>query len=271
MLTVREPENFFNYRFYSLVSDNEALLRVLDQTKRHDRVCITGKILKNPSPQPHIFLSSIKVTEPWERVDFPKEDSVDLGSLADEDTITAKVHFASEDNKILVVEYRDRVLPIYVKDPNYAQNLYRGDIVQVHYQQQPFPQQPIHLQLLEPVKVVDSVVNNHEQNLTVEGYLVKFPRSPQLKFDVYGLAVETLGIDRYFTLVNFDDPDTFMALRDRLGELWAEGSSTMEHDRHFDVNRAIKLQVTGIGNMVDREQANPQILINKLDNIVKLL
>jgi hypothetical protein len=210
------------------------------------------------------------VTEPWETEDQGKVDAVDLGQLADEDTITAKVHFASEDNKILVVEYDDRVLPIYVKDSSYAQDLYRGDIIQFHYQKQPFPQQPIHLQLLEPVEVVDSIVRNHEQNLEVEGYLVKFPRSPQIKFDVYALAVETLGIDRYFTLVNFEDPDTFIALRDRLSELWEEGSSTMEHDRNFDINRAIKLKVTGVGNMVDREQANPQILINSLDDIAKI-
>lgn len=276
VLSIAEPGNFFNRRQFSLIAANRTVKETLNQLHRHDRVCLHGRALANPSPQPHLLIDAIEVLETWSGLaDYPEyEYTVEFpADLRNPSRLVAKVHAVAADGQVLVVEYQDGVLPIFVESPTPTiANLYRGDIVELRYRIQRRPGQPTHLQLdrnvAEPVRVLDAIAAAHETPRTLSGYLVKFPQSPQLNFDVYAIAVATQGIERTYTLVNFSDPDVFTAIRDQLAQLWEAHIATIEPGRNQLVNRAIALEVTGTVNVVSPEQANPQLLLNRVEDIV---
>ena len=274
VMAVREPNNFFNHREFSLISSDETTVEQLNQLNRHDLVCVQGDILTNPSPQKHIALSSIQVLESWSQpAGFaPYERQVNLPAEVKEQTsLIGKVHAIGEAGKILVIGYQDLVLPFYVQETKYTQNLYRGDIVQLNYQIQENPQRPLHLQLdttvEQPLKVIDAIADWHNQPQTLKGSLVKFPQSPQLKFDVYAMEVDTQGIKRYFTLINFDDMIKFEQIRQKLAKIWDENLDTAISGRNMLINPEVSIEATGLGNIISSEQANPQILLESAEQV----
>ena len=160
----------------------------------------------------HVWMKSIEVLESWTGLEeFPPYEraSEPPAELANQTQFVGKVHAIGEAGRVLVVEYKDGVFPIFVEAAEYTQGLYRGDIIRLNYQIQARPQQPTHLRLnleaAQPIEVIDAIANWREQRKTLVGKLVKFPQSPQLNFDVYAIEVETQGIKRTFTLVNFDE------------------------------------------------------------------
>jgi hypothetical protein len=181
------------------------------------------------------------------------------------------VHAIGAGGRILVMGFGDAIAPLVVDDPQWTADLYRGDIIRVHYQIQTQPNHPPHLRLdsavAEPVEMIDAIAAEHQQPATLTGHLVKFPQSPQLKFDVYGLDVATNDIHRIFTLINFSDMDTFTALREELAQLWDAQTDTAQRGRNYLINPNITLTATGTINVVSPEQANPQLLINAVSDI----
>lgn len=278
LISVREPENFFSHREFSLIAEDNSNSDLLNQAKRHDLVCIQGKILPNPSPQKHIKLDSIKILETWKQSenfsDYERKIADLPEQLTQQTSLIGKVHAISNQGKILVMGYQDSVIPIFVDQPKYTQSLYRGDIVELNYKIQPYPQQPSHLQLdttlAQPITVIDAIANWHNQPKTLSGSLVKFPQSPQLKFDVFAMEVETKGIKRYFTLINFEDMNEFTAIRQKLAKIWDENADTAQSGRNKLINLEVKIQAKGITNIISPEQANPQILLDSVDNIEQL-
>ena len=278
VMSVREPENFFNYREFSLLPKNKQTLATLNQVKRHDRVCIQGNFRANPSPQKHIAVRSIQVLESWSgRSGFPDyERQVNLpAELFDRTDFVGKVHAIGEDGKILVVEYNDGVIPLFVESTEYTQGLYRGDIIRLSYQLQKIPKNPTHLRLNseaeKPIEVIDAIADWNGVEKTLTGNLVKFTQSPQLKFDVYAIEVETKGIKRYFTLVNFEDTDEFQNIRDKLAQIWDNNLETAKSGRNMLINPEVKIEAHGITNIVSPEQANPQILLKNAEAIQQKL
>lgn len=278
LISVREPDNFFGHREFSLIAQDENSSDILNQANRHDLVCIQGEILPNPSPQKHIKLSSIKIVEPWAKsTAFPsyKREFANIpNQLENQNSLIGKVHAIGNQGKILVVGYQDSVIPIFVEQTEYTQGLYRGDIVELNYQIQSYPQQPSHLQLdttiAKPIKVIDAISTWHNQPKILSGSLVKFPQSPQLKFDVYAMEVETQGINRYFTLINFEDMNKFTAIRQKLAKIWDENADTAQSGRNKLINPAVKIQAQGLANIISTEQANPQILLNSVDDVEQI-
>lgn len=274
VISVREPNNFFAHREFSLVSRQAESLTTLEQLNRHDRICIQGNILSNPSPQKHIAINKIQILEPWPQPENiePYQRQADLPTeLESQTSFIGKVHAIGSEGKILVVEYRDGVIPIFVKATEFTQNLYRGDIVELHYQVQKQPQQPTHLQLdttvAQPIEVLDAIASWHNHVKTLTGNLVKFPRSPQLKFDVYAIEEVTQGINRDFTLVNFEDIAEFTKIREKLAELWEQNSSTAIAGRNMLINPEVTIEATGKVNLISTEQANPQILLKSAEQV----
>lgn len=274
VMSVREPNNFFSHREFSLLPSVQTITEQLKQLNRHDLVCLQGRIINNPSPQKHIVLSSVEVLEPWSQPTgfTPYERQADLPEkLKQQTSLIGKVHAIGEGGKILVIGYQDLVLPIHITETQYTQNLYRGDIVQLNYQTQEYPQRPLHLQLdttLEkPLTVIDAIADWHNQPQTLTGNLVKFSQSPQLKFDVYALEVTTEGIKRYFTLINFDDVAKFEQIRQKLAKIWNDNTDTAIAGRNMLVNPAVTIQATGLGNIISPEQANPQILLDNAEQV----
>ena len=274
VMSVREPDDFFNYREFSLLPKNKQTLATLSQVNRHDRICIHGRIISNPSPQKHIAVKSVEVLESWIGLEgFPeynREANIPT-ELLDRDSFIGKVHAIGEDGKILVMEYKDGVLPVFVKSPEYTKDLYRGDIVRLFYKLKKVPKRPTHLklnsQVEQPVEIIDAIAEWNGKENTLTGNLVKFPQSPQLNFDVYALEVETQGVKRYFTLVNFEDIEEFQNIRDKLARIWDDNSQTAKLGRNMLINPNITIEAHGQTNIVSPEQANPQILLNTAQDI----
>ena len=277
MISIREPNNFFAHREFSLIARQAKPLATLEGLNRHDRICIQGNILPNPSPQVHIDVQKIQVLEAWPQPENiePYEREADLpADLESQTNFIGKVHAIGAEGKILVMEYLDRVVPVFVETTDFTRDLYRGDIVKLHYQIQKRPQQPIHLQLdttaAQPIEVLDAIASWHNHVKTITGNLVKFPRSPQLKFDVYAIEAVKQGIRRDFTLVNFEDIAEFSKIREKLAALWEENSSTAVAGRNMLINPEVMIEASGKINLISTEQANPQILLKSAQQVRKI-
>ena len=274
VMSVREPNNFFNHREFSLLASDSVSLDTLKQVNRHDRVCVRGKILTNPSPQKHLVVNSIEIVESWAQPEgfAPYERQTDIpAQLQQQNSLVGKVHAIGAEGNILVIEYQDGVIPLYVTATEYTEGLYRGDIVRLAYQIQTRPQQPTHLQLDttvdKPIEVLDEIASWHNEARTLTGKLVKFPQSPQLKFDVYAIEVDTQGIERYFTLINFEDIAEFTKIRTKLARIWDDNTATAVSGRNMLINPEVTIEAQGIANIVSPEQANPQILLDSAAQI----
>jgi hypothetical protein len=94
------------------------------------------------------------------------------------------------------------------------------------------------------------------------------PPGPQLKFDVYGIEVETQGIKRYFTLVNFDNLAEFDKIRHKLAKIWDDNAATAQSGRNMLINPQVTIEAKGIAKIISPEQANPQILLNSGEDVI---
>lgn len=278
VMSVREPDNFFSHREFSLLPRNQATIDTLNQVNRHDRVCIQGDLINNPSPQEHITVNSIEVLEHWAQPEgfTPYERQVDLpGELQNQTSFIGKVHAIGEAGKVLVVEYQDGVIPIFVTSTEYTKNLYRGDIIKLFYQIQQLPQQPIHLKLdttvEKPLEVIDAIASWNNQPHTLTGKLVKFPQSPQLKFDVFAMEVDVKGIKRYFTLVNFENIAEFENIRTKIAKIWDNNLKTAISGRNMLINPEVTLEARGLTSIISPEQANPQILLDNATQVRRVI
>ncbi|HHP7229332.1 MAG TPA: hypothetical protein ACFCUY_00560 [Xenococcaceae cyanobacterium] len=272
VMSVREPENFFKHREFSLLANEPKTSKILSQVNRHDLVCVQGSLIDNPSPQQHIAVKSLKILEKWSGLaDYPEyERELSLPTeLINQDNLIAKVHAIYE--QILVIEYKEQVMPIFVQQNQYIQGLNRGDIIQLYYQVQAQPQQPTHLILNsaieQPITVLDSIASWHEQPKTLTGKLVKFPQSPQIKFDVYGIEVTTQNYSRIFTLVNFTDINTFDQIRAKLATIWNSNQENIIPGRNTLIEPNVIIKAKGTINFGSPQQANPQILVERVEDI----
>ena len=274
VMSVREPDNFFSHREFSLIAQDSNTLNTFNKLNRHDRVCVQGNLIANPSPQKHIAVSSLQIMEPWRQPEGfdPYERQVVLPvELKEQTSLVGKVHAIGAEGQILVVEYQDAVLPIFVESTEFTKDLYRGDIIMLSYQIQSRPQQPIHLELDttlgKPIEVIDAIADWNNLSRTLTGNLVKFPRSPQLKFDVYALEVDTQGIKRYFTLVNFEDITEFENIRRKLAKIWDDNATTAISGRNMLINPEVSIEAKGLTSIISPEQANPQILLDNAEQV----
>ena len=274
VLAVREPNNFFSHREFSLIPEDKTTSNTLSQLNRHDLVCVQGNLINNPSPQEHIALQSVQVLDEWAQPEGfePYRRQADLPlELTQQTSLIGKVHAIAEGGKILVVGYQDLVLPIFVSETEFTQNLYRGDIIKLNYQVQNYPHRPLHLQLdstvQQPIEMIDAIAAWNNQPQTLTGNLVKFPQSPQLKFDVYAMEVDTQGIKRYFTLLNFDDMTEFQKIREKLAQIWEQNVNTAVSGRNMLINPNVTIEAQGLGNIISPEQANPQILLETAEQV----
>jgi hypothetical protein len=173
---------------------------------------------------------------------------------------------------VLVVEYRDAVLPVFVRDKTQAASLYRGDKIRLHFKIQRHPVRPTHLVLdpkaTKPIELLTPIKDQDGKPLDLEGALVYFPQSPQLRFGVYAIQViDTDGLKLNYTLVNFEDPQVFADIRAKLESFWKANLATVENGRNCLINPQIKIRAVGRGNVMSPNQANPQILLEGVDSV----
>ena len=159
------------------------------------------------------------------------------------------------------------VLPVFVRRPELTRELARNDVVRLHYEIRSRPDRPVHLELADaaqPVEVVDSITALHGRAADLEGALVLFPQSPQVRFNVFAVLEPLVGgAQRQFTLVNFDDAAKFTAIRAKLQAAWdGAGPDAAVSGRNKLISTKVRVRVKGIYNQIDPNQANAQIVLD---------
>ncbi len=275
VFTYRNPKNFFDYVEMSLITNDPALQTKLQSLDRHDKILVKGSFTQNPSPQKHILATSIDLVEKY-KSGFPTDPYQHEAKIPDEllnlKTALFLVHAIGGDGHILVVEYKDQVLPIFVRNAELTKGLYRNDSVQLKFSMQSHPDRPSHLVLdersLEPLKLVDSIKSLHGKPASVKGALIMFPKSPEILFNVFAVQQELPGgLKRQFTLTNMDDPAAFEKIRKVLQATWDRHPGQFVNARNKLLSTKIQVTATGIYNEIDPSQANPQILLKTADDI----
>ncbi len=291
VFTWRDPNDFFLHFEFPMITSNPKLKAVLKTLGRHDEIVIKGKFANLNAPVRHIRLTDVQVSkkfDPGIHVAHYAREAKLPDDLEGKKELIGKVHAVVEDGHIFVIEYKDAVIPVYAKDNQYTKDLYRNDKIKLQYVLRQHPGSPSHVELdpasTNPVHVIEKLVDLHGQPvgpkdpktgkaLGLDGVLVMFPKSPQVKFNVFALQVtDTDGVKREHTLVNFDvdHPEIFLAIRDHLQKLWDAETSTIVDARNKYINPKIRLHVEGTGNVVDPGQANPQVLLTSEKDITRL-
>lgn len=275
VFTYRNPNDFFDYLEMSLVAMTSDMESRLATFGRHDKVTVKGRFLKNPSPQKHIAVDSIELVKKYETT-FPTEPYSHEAKIPDDllhlHSGIFLVHAIGGDGHILVAEYKDAVIPIFVHNGALTRDLYRNDVVKLTFNIQEFPDRPVHLNLDEtvpkPVELIDSVKALHGEPASVEGALILFPKSPEIVFNVFAVQdILPSGVKRQYTLVNMDDPAVFKQIRDALQQAWDRHPKDYVNGRNKLVSTRVRVKATGIFNEIDPGQANAQIFLSSASSI----
>lgn len=266
----RNPENFFDHAVFPLITKEESIQEQFKSLGRHDRIKIKGAFASTMAPINHILVNELSMVKKFENhlpVPPYQHEAKLPRDLVGKSHFIGKVHAIVNEAKILVVEYKDAVIPVYVENTALLKDLYRNDKIDIYFKIRMEPGRPVHIELDKtvstPLKVLDRMVSWHGKSAQMEGNLVMFPKSPQVLFNVFALhQVDENGIERDFTLVNFDDPKAFEKIRIKLQEWWDAHPGTIKNIRNKYLNTNVKIRAAGSFNVVDPEQANPQILLS---------
>lgn len=274
VFTWRSSKNFFVNEQFPAVGENEKINQSMKSWKRHDYVVIKGEFIKNKSPQKHILIKEIVKHEVWggPGSDLTYEyDKTAMDEILKQTELVCKVHFVSPDGKILVIEYKDIILPVFNPNPELSLGLFREDKIKITYQLSALPPAPQHLMIdvkaKAPIEVLQKIADGHGKPIVIEGSLVMFPKSPQINFDVFALRQMDGDIQRNYTLVNFTDPDLFQKIRQKLADAWEKNKKFAEYDRNKFIIRKLVIRAEGTKNVIDPGQANPQVLLNSVDDV----
>ena len=277
VFTWSHPQHFFvrfNISLINNIDQNENFLKIQEILKglnRGDKVWVKGE-LEVKSDQPHIYLSDLKLIKKFD----PGVDTQDgqhqrdhdiAAKLAGKTEVVAKIHAVSDSGKMVMVEYRDSVIPLIVKTPflPLTENLYRGDVVKLQFKIRQFPGSPIHLELfqhnqLPVVEMLAPIMDENEQTYTKSGRLTFFPKSPTINQDVW--AVETIQevagekFYVYYTIVNFEDVGELRRIGEKLKKAWDQFPGSVFQGRNNYISTKIQVTVKGLALVASRNQAN---------------
>jgi hypothetical protein len=275
------PKNFFDYVIISLQADYTnptypVVAAQLQTLRRHDFLRIKGDANGFvTSHQNHVMINELTILQKYT---YPFDDgtsynhSTDVAQLVEGKTsLIVKVHASLVDGKILMVESGDANIAVVPLNSELTKDLYRGDKIEIQFTVQEFPSSPVHLVLnADPgaVKMLDRIVDLHGQPQDRCGELVMFPQSPQVIFNVFALKSDISdGLFRTFTLINFNDPELFKSIREKIQSFWDAHTATMIRGRNYFINPHIQICAKGTGNMQVPTQANPQILLDRLEDV----
>ncbi|MAV91459.1 MAG: hypothetical protein CL676_08550 [Bdellovibrionaceae bacterium] len=272
-------DNFFDAIQIPFVADYNSInyrevKKIIAGLHRHDFVRIRGQINgKINTPQAHILVKSIEVLSDYDGgfgEHPPYEHNTQLPrDLQNKSQAIFKVHAVVPSGPLMILEYGDVNVPVIVPVELTSQiaGLYRGDKVEMQYELARSPKSPSHL-VMKSLRVLDALVEQHGTPIHHCGELVMFPKSPQVKFNVFAIKKD-IGdnLFRTYTLINFDDVDLFLAFRAKAQKAWDAQVSTAVRGRNYYINDKIEACATGKVNMIDPTQANPQIVIERLEDL----
>jgi hypothetical protein len=181
------------------------------------------------------------------------------------------VHAVAAEGRVVVLEYKDAIVPLPVRRPELTRDLYRNDRVRIHYKVKSEPSRPLHLVLNDehpaPVEVLERIVEKHGKAADLQGRLVMFPRSPEISRDVFALHTPLAdGSSRQYTLVNFESREIFDAITEKLTKAW-QANPTHTNGRNKLLSSSIEVRAKGTFNVVDPNQANVQILLKSAEDL----
>lgn len=280
VFTYRRPGDFFSHLEMAMIPANDEAKQFFSTIKRGDKIHVVGTLVNKISPLGHILVTSAAMVKEYKPVTpLPQYDyGQSLQGLADElkqdDVLYAVVHAQTATGGVLVLDYKNIVLPVFVTEENRetAKALYRGDVVGLAYTIRQSPQEPLHIEtkagVSNAIVTYDHMVWCNGQERTLTGELVLFEKSPQISQDVYALRnTDANGMQRNWTLVNFDDDAIWQAIKAKLTEAWKAHEDQVVNGRNQLLNPKIKVTATGRMNVVSPSQANPQIFLAGPDSI----
>jgi len=275
---------FFKAQQFTLIPKSEAVAKLLPTLHRHDKVRLKGSYFYNASPIPHLFVESIEVVTPFPTPTV-NDYQFDMRQFKDVEKVQlfGQLHAKVYSEKLgygLIVEHKDAMFPIAVS-PEHAEvaaNMFRSDIVNIALKVIASPRSPAHF-VTDPdaanaINVIDPILNCHNQERTVEGFLVKFRKSPAISSDTYGVrVVDNNGIARNFTFFPGDHGDgdfmqLFVDLAAKAKAAWDESPEEEIVVRNYHAKKGIWVKATGRMNVESPDQANPQVYLNKVDDLV---
>lgn len=265
---------------YSLIPLNDEIKAKLENIKRHQTVTITGKLLSKGTPQQHVLTEGIKVEKKWEpqvTFKYTNQPYFTLEELKEhlkgKEEINCVVHAVLHDGKVLIINYRENILPVHITDPECTKNLRSSDKISLRYKIREHDEGPLHLSLriekdIPPVKVLDGikVLSDSKEKYKLEGSLVWFPKSPLLLWEVWGLRVkDSNGLIRTYSLHNLRDKKDVKKIDEILQEAWKK------RDRGFILSSSsfyhpdIRVEVVGDVVHFAQNQRNPLIDLDSKD------
>lgn len=269
VLTVRDEQDFSNFRFFTLIFTDASAAGNL---KRHDRVQVFGTLLKNPSEQRHILVHRFNLLEPAVHA-YNYEHYTQLpGDLPPTGQLQVVVHAVSTEKGVLVVDYGDAIVPVFIADIDATaamlEKLHRGDIIMLPYKLRSHPNRPPHMELDGEIEIIDALADRNGMQVTWEGYLVMFPDRTQIKFNVFTLAHDDgYGVERFYTITNFRDPGAFDRIMQLLQNEWDRQVQYILPARNKLINKRIRLRVTGKVSVNRKNQVNPMLIVEARDDI----
>lgn len=274
VFTYRKPGDFFTFIELPLTPSSDAVAAQLLTIKRHDAVVLQGSFIDSISPVPHIRLDNLSIITSYTPDESPPPrpaETVIPDSLAGQTEAIAKVHAIGDDGAMLVVEYGDAVVPVYVRVPALTAGLYRNDKIRLAFEFAPVPARPTHMWLdtaaAKPVEVLERLLDYNGKPFVGDGALVRFAKSEQISIDVYAVQViDSDGISREYTLFNVE-PTILTALEAKAAAAWKSRPGEGIDGRNKLVNPKIRVHAVGTFSIVDPNQANAQIWLDSPDNV----
>jgi len=271
------PKGFFENLNLSLVPTTPEVERQLAGLERHQAVVVWGKLVRVTPGQTHVRVDRVQPGEKWSpgvtAEVIPRKPSEDLTrKLARKKRVDALVHAVAEDGSALAIEYADEVLPVQVPPTEALRKqvagLYRGDRIRFRCSLAKYPVRPAHLLIAadpkdtrSPLDVLDAIHDQHEHERTVEGDLVLFPKSPVLNRSIWGVEERGPGgLNRYFTIFNFDDAKDQAKIDSVLQAAWDSSAKGVKDARNKYVHTRVRVRVTGKVNNPAANQANPTLV-----------
>ena len=279
VLSWSHPKNFFNRYNLVMAPNSRELAAQFKTLNRGDRIFVQGDVRLNKG-QGHILVNKMDIKKRYvPKADHSAGEFTRMtklpGDLATKTREVFYVHATHGDNSLLVLEHGDTMVPMIVKKTDLVKDIYRGDYVELAFkidESSDNPYRPNHLTLDHnadrPVRVLDAVLDLHDKEISLEGRLVMFPKSPTINRNIFAIEVPYIGKPaRYFTILPSSfEGDNFKNLLAKLQSHWDANPQKIFKGRNKYIHLELECKAKGKGNVVSPNQANPQIF-TKIDDL----
>ncbi|MBY0370316.1 hypothetical protein K2X33_06485 [bacterium] len=268
VFTYREP-NVMNHMEFSMLAKNPAIAKEFQKLTRNDEVTLFGKFAPNSSAQKHILVEKLVVTQkfvPKYQVPARTRSAQLPAELTGRTELTGVVHATAAGGEVLVIEYKDTIVPVLVSDKNLTKDLYRGDRIRLQYTLQSSPRAPTHVRLdtqaKTPVEVLSKVADTNGKTMTYVGSLVLFPKMRETRADMYGVQEQFPDGSTLNHIFAADE-----ATRLKAEKLWNAEAKSIRDGRNCFINPAVQVRATGEA-VVGDQNAAAVLVLNGPDDLV---